>query len=140
MLLAVRNGSSTRSVVMMFWYPLPDTSRSSGFLVVPTASSVLGCGAPPSQDAFRHEVCGLSSYPWEVRHLLVPSAGVASVASTCSSPPVSASGCWGSGGGDSGTVVSSSGAGGSGARVAEIGFGLNPRADIDLIKQNQFYH
>jgi hypothetical protein len=70
----------------------------------------------------------------------VPSAGVASVASTCSSPLASASGCWGSGGGESGSIVSSSGAGGSGAGVAETGFGLNPRADTDLMKQNQFYH
>jgi hypothetical protein len=45
----------------------------------------------------------------------VPSAGVASVTSTCSPPPALASGCWGSGGGESGSVVSSSGAGGSGA-------------------------
>jgi hypothetical protein len=66
----------------------------------------------------------------------VPSAGVALVASTCSSPPVSASGCWGSGGDESGSVMSSSRAGGSGAGVAEIGFGLNPRADTDLMKQN----
>jgi hypothetical protein len=63
-----------------------------------------------------------------------------SVASTCSSSPASVSGCWGSGGGESGSVVSSSVAGGSGAGVAETGFGLNPRADIDLMKQNQFYH
>jgi hypothetical protein len=52
MLLTVRSGSSTRSVVMMFWYPLPDTSRSSGFLEVPVASSVGGCGVSASQDAF----------------------------------------------------------------------------------------
>jgi hypothetical protein len=32
--------------------------------------------------------------------------------------------------------MSSSRAGGSGAGVAEIGFGLNPRADTDLMKQN----
>jgi hypothetical protein len=70
----------------------------------------------------------------------VPSAGVALVASTCSSPPASASSCWGSGGGVSGSVVSSSWAGGSGAAVAETGFGLNPRAYTDLMKQNQFYH
>jgi hypothetical protein len=70
----------------------------------------------------------------------VPSTGVASVASTCSSPLALASGCWGSGGGGSGIVVSSSGAGGSGARVAETGFGLNPRVVADLMKQNQLYH
>jgi hypothetical protein len=52
MLLSVRSGSSTRSVVMMFWYPLPDTSSSSGLLVVPVASSVDGCWLPASQDAF----------------------------------------------------------------------------------------
>jgi hypothetical protein len=40
----------------------------------------------------------------------VLSAGVALVASTCSSPPTLASGCWGSGGGGSVSVVSSSGA------------------------------
>jgi hypothetical protein len=66
----------------------------------------------------------------------VPSAGVALVASTCSSPPASASGCWGSGGGESGSVVSSSGVGGSRAGVAETGFGLNLRADADLMKPN----
>jgi hypothetical protein len=46
----------------------------------------------------------------------------------------------GLGGGESGSVMSSSGAGGSGAGVAETVFGLNPRADTDLMKQNQFYH
>jgi hypothetical protein len=56
------------------------------------------------------------------------------VASTCSSPLALASGCWGSGGGESGSVVSSLGAGGSGAGVAEIGFGLNPKADAVLMK------
>jgi hypothetical protein len=66
----------------------------------------------------------------------VLSVGVASVASTCASPPASASGCWDSEGGESGSVVSSSGAGSSGAGVAETGFGLNPRADTDLMKQN----
>jgi hypothetical protein len=66
----------------------------------------------------------------------VPSAGVASVASTCSSPPASASGCWGSRGGESGSIVFSSGAGGSGVGVAETGFGLNLMVVIDLIKQN----
>jgi hypothetical protein len=48
---SVRIGSSTRSVVMMFWYPRPATSRSLGFLEVPSASSVDGCWAPASQDA-----------------------------------------------------------------------------------------
>jgi hypothetical protein len=41
------------------------------------------------------------------------------------------------GGGESGSVVSSLGAGGSGAGVAETGFGLNPMADAVLMKQNQ---
>jgi hypothetical protein len=70
----------------------------------------------------------------------MPSAGVALVASTCSSPPALASGCWGLGGGGSGSVVSSSGAGGSGAGVAEIGSGLNPKVDAVLMKQNHLYH
>jgi hypothetical protein len=70
----------------------------------------------------------------------VPSAGVALVASTCSSPPTLASGCWGSGGGGSGSVVSSSGAGGLGTGVAEPGPGLNPKADAVLMKHNQLYH
>jgi hypothetical protein len=56
MLLTVRSGSSTRSVVMMFWYPLPDTSRSSGFLEVPAASSADGCGAPASRHAFGNKI------------------------------------------------------------------------------------
>jgi hypothetical protein len=70
----------------------------------------------------------------------VPSAGGALVASTCSSPPALASGCWGSGDGESGSVLSSSGASGSGAGVAEIGPGLNPKADLVPMKQNQLYH
>jgi hypothetical protein len=84
--------------------------------------------------------CGLSSYPWEVRCLLVPSVGVASVASTCSSPPALAFGCWGSGGDGSGSVVSSSGARGSGAAVAGTGFSLNLMSATDLMKQNQLYY
>jgi hypothetical protein len=52
MLSFVRSRSSTRSMVMMFWYPLLDTSRSSKFLEVPAASSVDVCGAPGSQNAF----------------------------------------------------------------------------------------
>jgi hypothetical protein len=84
-----------------------------------------------------HEVYDLSSYPWGVRYLLVPSAGVALVASPCSSPPALASGYWGSGGGGSGSVVSSSGAGGLGVGVVETCFGLNPKADAVLMKQNQ---
>jgi hypothetical protein len=36
--------------------------------------------------------------------------------------------------------MSSSGAGGSGDGVAKMGFGLNPRAIADLMKQNQLYH
>jgi hypothetical protein len=70
----------------------------------------------------------------------VPSAGGALVASTCSSPPALASGCWGSGGGESGSVVSSLGAGSSGAGVAEPSPGLNPKADAVLMKQSQLYH
>jgi hypothetical protein len=79
-----------------------------------------------------HNAWGLSSYPWAVRYLPVPSAGAASGASTCSSPPALASPCWGSGGGRLGSVVSASGAGslvadspgadGSGAGVAVAGF------------------
>jgi hypothetical protein len=52
MLSSVSIGSSTRSVVMMFWYPCPSISRSSGLLEVPTVSSEGGCWAPASQDAF----------------------------------------------------------------------------------------
>jgi hypothetical protein len=52
MLSIVRRGSSNRSLVMMFLYPLPDTSRSPGFVEVPAASSFNGCGAPASQNAF----------------------------------------------------------------------------------------
>jgi hypothetical protein len=47
MLSIVRRGSSKRSLLMMFLYPLPD--RSPGLLEVPVASSVDGCGAPASQ-------------------------------------------------------------------------------------------
>jgi hypothetical protein len=43
-------------------------------------------------------------------------------------------------GGELGSVVSSLGAGGSGAGVAQIGFGLNTKADTVLMKQNQLYH
>jgi hypothetical protein len=49
-------------------------------------------------------------------------------------------GLLGLGGGASGSVVSSSGAGGSRAGVAKIGSGFNPKADIVLMKQNQLYH
>jgi hypothetical protein len=52
MLSSVRIGSSTRSVVMMFWYLCPATSKSPGLLEVPAASSEDGCWAPASQDAF----------------------------------------------------------------------------------------
>jgi hypothetical protein len=80
----------------------------------------------------------------------VPSAGAASGASTCSSPPILVSACWGSGGGRSGSVVSASGAGslgvgssradGLGAGVATAGFDLCLTALADLMKQNQLYH
>jgi hypothetical protein len=69
----------------------------------------------------------------------VPSAGVASVVSTCSSPPALASGSWGLGSGGSGSVVSSSGADGSEVGVADTGFGLNLMVVRDLMKQNQLY-
>jgi hypothetical protein len=72
------------------------------------------------------------------------------VVSTCSSPPALALGCWGSGGGRSGSVVSasragSSGAGSSGASglgvgVAAAGFGLCLMSVTDLMKQNQLYY
>jgi hypothetical protein len=77
----------------------------------------------------------------------MPSAGAASGASTCSSPPALASPCWGSGGSRSGSVGSASGAGslganspgadGSGAGVAVVGFDLRGAALADLIKQIQ---
>jgi hypothetical protein len=92
-----------------------------------------------------HNAWGLSSQPWAVRHLPVPSARAASGASTCSSLPALASACWGSGGGRSGSVVSASGAGssradGSGAGVAAASFGLCLTALADLMKQSQLYH
>jgi hypothetical protein len=76
---------------------------------------------------------------------LVLSAGAAPVASTCSSPPTPASGCWGSAGVGSGSVgrgVGSSGAGSlgagrSGAGVAAVGFGLCLMLVTDLMQQNQ---
>jgi hypothetical protein len=47
----------------------------------------------------------------------------------------------GLGGGGSGSVVSSWGASGPGAGVAETSSGsFNPKADIVLVKQNQLYH
>jgi hypothetical protein len=52
MLSILRGGSSNRSLVMMFLYPLSDTRRSPGFLEEPVASSVNGYGAPASQNAF----------------------------------------------------------------------------------------
>jgi hypothetical protein len=80
----------------------------------------------------------------------MPSAGAASGALTCSSPPALASACWGSGGGRSSSVVSTSGAGslgagsfgvgGSGARVAAASFGLCLMSLADLMKQNQLYN
>jgi hypothetical protein len=126
-------------LVMMFLYPLPDTSRAPGLPEVSAASSIDGCGAPTSRKKHsRHEACDLSGYPQGVRHLPMPSAGVALVASTCSSPPALASSCWGSGGGGSGSIASSLGAGGSEARVANIGSGSsNPKADEVLTKQSQ---
>jgi hypothetical protein len=67
------------------------------------------------------------------------------VASTCSSPLALASGCWGSGGVGSGSVVSSFGAGssrasGSGAGVAAVGFGLYLMSVTDQMQQNQLYY
>jgi hypothetical protein len=44
----------------------------------------------------------------------MPSIGAASGASTCSSPLASASTCWSSGGGKSGSIASASGAGSAG--------------------------
>jgi hypothetical protein len=72
----------------------------------------------------------------------VLSAGVASVASTSSSPPALASGYRGSRGDGPGSVVSSSGAGssrpgGPGAGVAAAGFGLNLISVTDLMRKNQ---
>jgi hypothetical protein len=73
----------------------------------------------------------------------VPSAGAASVASTCSSPPALASACWGSGGVGSGSVgtfgagssgARSSGVGGSGAGVPAVGFGLCLMSVTDLMQ------
>jgi hypothetical protein len=90
-----------------------------------------------------------------VRCLPVPSAGAASGASTCSSPPALASPCWSSGGGKSGSVTSALGAGvvvagsvgvdslgadGLGAGVAVAGFDLRGAALADRIKQTQLYH
>jgi hypothetical protein len=76
----------------------------------------------------------------------VPSAGAASGASTCSSPPAPASACCGSGGGRSGSVTSASAAGswgvgsswaaGSGAGVTAADFGLSFTALADLMKSS----
>jgi hypothetical protein len=75
----------------------------------------------------------------------VPSAGAASVASTCSSPPAPASDCWGSGGVGLGSVgffgagssrAGSSGAGGSRVGVAAVGFSLYLMSVTDLMQQN----
>jgi hypothetical protein len=52
MLSTERRGSSNRSLVIMFLYPLPDVNRVPEFLEAPTASSVDGCGAPASRKAF----------------------------------------------------------------------------------------
>jgi hypothetical protein len=57
MLSSIRIGSSTRSVVMMFWYLRLATSRSLGLLEVPAASSVDGCWAPSSQDVLSYTCC-----------------------------------------------------------------------------------
>jgi hypothetical protein len=97
-----------------------------------------------------HNAWALNSQPWAVRHLPVPSAGAASRAPTCSSPPALASACWGSGGGMSGSIVSASGAvslgvgssraDGSRAGVVAASFGLCLTALVDLMKQSQLYH
>jgi hypothetical protein len=77
----------------------------------------------------------------------MPSAGAASGASTCSSPPAPALACCGSGGGRSGSVASASGAAswgvgsswaaGTGARVVAAGFGLSFTTLADLMKLSQ---
>jgi hypothetical protein len=124
----------------MFWYPLLDTSRSSGFLEVPAASSADGCGAPASRHAF------------STRSLWSKQLATGGQTLTCVICRRGISGLdlffttgtgfelLGLGGGESSSVVFSSGAGGSGAGVAETGFGLNPKADAVLMKQNQLYH
>jgi hypothetical protein len=59
MLSIVRRGSSNRSLVIMFLYPLPDTSRAPGLLEVPVASSVDGYGAPASKQSIQYMKPGL---------------------------------------------------------------------------------
>jgi hypothetical protein len=150
MLSSVRIGSSTRSVVMTFWYPRPVTSRSPGLLEVPAASSDDGCWAPASQDAFN------TYYLWSKQLAL---GGQTLTYAICRSgirgldlflTTSSGFGLLGLGGGRSGSVVfasgagslgaGSSGAGGSGAGVAAAGFGLCLISLADLMKQNQLYY
>jgi hypothetical protein len=50
---------SNRSLVMMFLYPLPNTSRAPGLPEVPVASSVDGCGAPASQKSIQYTKPGI---------------------------------------------------------------------------------
>jgi hypothetical protein len=66
----------------------------------------------------------------------VPSVGVASGASTCSSPPALTSTCWSSGGGKLGSVASASGAGSvgvdpSGADVSGAGTAVTSPVLVD---------
>jgi hypothetical protein len=153
MLSTVRRGSSNRSLMMMFLNPLPDINRAPGLPEVLGASSVDGCGAPASRKAFNTRSLRSKQLATGGRHLPLPSAGAVSVASTCSPPTALDLMCWGLGGGESGSVVSSfrggscvlsaSGCptGGSGAGVAEIGSGSSkPKADKILTKQSQIYH
>jgi hypothetical protein len=149
MLLSVRIRSSTRSMVMMFWYPRPATSRSPGLLEVPAASSVVGCWAPSSQDT-------LSRCLWskqlamggQTLTCVICRSGISGLdlffTTSSGFGLLGLGGCWvgsvvsSSGAGSSG--AGSSGAGGSGAGVAVVGFGLYLMSVTDLMKQNQLYY
>jgi hypothetical protein len=54
MLSIMRRGSSNRSLVMMFLYPLLDINKAPGLPEVPVASSVDGCGAPASRTSVQY--------------------------------------------------------------------------------------
>jgi hypothetical protein len=147
MLSSVRIRSSTRSVVMMFWYPRLATSRSLGPLEVPAVSSEDGCWAPTSQDAFSRKCLWSSQLAVGGQTLTcaICRSGIRGLDLFLTTS--SGFGLLGSRGGRSGSVVSasgagslgvgSSGAGGLGAGVAPAGFDLCLISLADLMKQNQ---
>jgi hypothetical protein len=129
MLSIVRRGLSTRSLVMMFLYPLPDTSSSPGFLEVPVASSVDGCGAPASQNAFSPRSLRSKQLPMGSQILIcaIRRSGISGLALFITTG--TGFGLLGLlGGGGSGSVVSSSGAGGSGGWSSRDRLWLKPQS------------